>query len=295
MKRLRQDKRGVSNVIVVMLSLVLVVIIVGNVILWSYEMNQLDWERIEERIALTNAEQMIRSTWFPSGCEYTTNSENRVNRTYTDTWAVNGSYETFKESEHESRDSYGLDIEGGFTVDLSTYPRDYTESVEIVVRYRTSDTLERWFIKAYEWTWKTYSDVGFNTTAGDSPATEFKYYAVNLTTVWQDYVQTNGTIRMKFCDANPDADQTTVDIDFIGVRLVIEGTKLSLRNDGSVTCHVVAVWILNATWHERYTADLFFNAGISTDYIRADIPLPEGKYIAKVVTERGNIALFAKN
>jgi hypothetical protein len=100
---------------------------------------------------------------------------------------------------------------------------------------------------------------------------------------------------MKFCDANPDADQTTVDIDFIGVRAVIEGTKLSLRNDGSVTCHVVAIWILNATSHERYVADFFFNVGISTDYVRADIALPEGNFMTKVVTERGNIAVFTKN
>ncbi len=88
MKRLRQDKRGVSNVIVVMLSLVLVVIIVGNVILCSYEMNELDWERIQERIALTNAEHITRSTWFTSGGEYTTKTGNRVSGTYTDTWAV---------------------------------------------------------------------------------------------------------------------------------------------------------------------------------------------------------------
>lgn len=295
MKRLRQNKRGVSNVIVVMLSLVLVVIIAGNVILWSYEMNQLDWERIQERIALTNAEHITRSTWFTSGDEYTTNSGNRLSGTYTDTWAVNGSYEAFKESARESQDSNRLDLEGGFTVDSPIYPRDCTESVEIVVRYRASDTLERWFIKAYDWTGKKYSDAGFNTTLGDSPTTEFKYYAVNLTTVWTDYVEGNGTIRMKFFDANPDTNQTAVDIDFIGVRLVIEGTRLSLRNDGSVTCHVVAVWILNATWHERYAADLFLNAGISTDYIRADIPLPKDNYMAKVVTERGNIAVFAKN
>lgn len=35
-------------------------------------------------------------------------------------------------------------------MDSPTYPRAYTESVEIVVRYRASDTLERWFIKAYD-------------------------------------------------------------------------------------------------------------------------------------------------
>jgi hypothetical protein len=54
MKRLRRDERGISNVIVVMLSLFLVVIIVSNVILWSYQMNQFDWERMQENVEITN-------------------------------------------------------------------------------------------------------------------------------------------------------------------------------------------------------------------------------------------------
>jgi len=54
-KRLKRGKRGISTVIVVMLSLVLVVIIVGNVVLWSYQMNQLDWEKMQENIAIVNA------------------------------------------------------------------------------------------------------------------------------------------------------------------------------------------------------------------------------------------------
>ena len=45
LKRFKHEKRGVSNVIVVMLSLVILVIISANVILWSYKMNQLDWEK----------------------------------------------------------------------------------------------------------------------------------------------------------------------------------------------------------------------------------------------------------
>jgi hypothetical protein len=54
-RRLKRGKRGISTVIVVMLSLVLIVIIVGNVVLWSYQMNQLDWEKMRENIAIVNA------------------------------------------------------------------------------------------------------------------------------------------------------------------------------------------------------------------------------------------------
>jgi len=54
-RRLKRDKRGVSNVMVVMLSLVLIVIIVDNIVLWDYQMNQLDWERMQEKIEITAA------------------------------------------------------------------------------------------------------------------------------------------------------------------------------------------------------------------------------------------------
>jgi hypothetical protein len=53
-KRLKRGKRGISTVIVVMLSLVLIVIIVSNVVLWSYQMNQLDWEKMQEHITIVN-------------------------------------------------------------------------------------------------------------------------------------------------------------------------------------------------------------------------------------------------
>ncbi|MCJ7713399.1 hypothetical protein MUO66_02945 [Candidatus Bathyarchaeota archaeon] len=56
-KLLRNKKRGISTVIVVMLSLVLIVTIVGNVILWSYQMNQVDWEKMQESIKIINVQE----------------------------------------------------------------------------------------------------------------------------------------------------------------------------------------------------------------------------------------------
>jgi hypothetical protein len=64
MKRLRMDKSGISNVIVVMLSLVLVVIIVSNVILWSYQMNQFDWERMQENVEIVGVTDTVNGTTF---------------------------------------------------------------------------------------------------------------------------------------------------------------------------------------------------------------------------------------
>jgi hypothetical protein len=68
-RRLKREKRGISTVIVVMLSLVLVVIIVGNVVLWSYQMNQLDWEKMQERIDIVNT-QSINENWTQNPTAY---------------------------------------------------------------------------------------------------------------------------------------------------------------------------------------------------------------------------------
>ena len=58
MMRLKHDSRGISNVIVVMLSLVLIVVIAANVVLWSYQMNQFDWERTQEKIEIINSDHI---------------------------------------------------------------------------------------------------------------------------------------------------------------------------------------------------------------------------------------------
>jgi hypothetical protein len=55
-RRLKRDRRGISNVIVVVLSLVIIMAIVSNVVLWNYDMNQVDWEKIKENVAITNVE-----------------------------------------------------------------------------------------------------------------------------------------------------------------------------------------------------------------------------------------------
>lgn len=40
--------------------------------------------------------------------------------------------------------------------------------------------------------------------------------------------------------------------------------------------------------------NIFINPGETLSYTRTDIILPKGNYIIKVVTERGNIAVYSK-
>jgi Na+-transporting NADH:ubiquinone oxidoreductase subunit NqrC len=73
------------------------------------------------------------------------------------------------------------------------------------------------------------------------------------------------------------------------------GTRMDIKNTGSLSLHIVAVWVSTSTTHQRYDADLFLNAGESITYDRADIEFPKDAFVAKVVTERGNIAIFSEN
>jgi Na+-transporting NADH:ubiquinone oxidoreductase subunit NqrC len=133
-RRLKREKRGISTAIVAMLSLVIVVIIVGNVVLWSYQMNQLDLERMQETVTIANV-----------------------------------------------------------------------------------------------------------------------------------------------------------------TRIEPFGTQLDIKNTSPISVHIVAIWISNSTVHQRYDANLFLNSGESATYVREDISFPQDGFVAKIVTERGNIAIFSES
>jgi len=188
-----------------------------------------------------------------------------------------------------------LDINGGYVIDLSTYPLAYIQTVEIQLRYKASDNGEKWYLKAYNWTEATYSDIGFNSTTGHTPTTGWDYYVVNLTTSWRSYVWNNGTIYVQFIDQAQDSTSTTIDIDFLGVRAVIDGARFSFKNEGPLTSHLISLWVNNATNHRRYDINLFVNSGENVAYVRLDISLSMENFVVKVVTEKGNLAVFAEH
>ena len=96
-------------------------------------------------------------------------------------------YGTYETPGHETRlqslssGGYGLDLNGTFWIDVSIYPLACIQSVEIQLKCRANDTLEKWYLKAYNWTAMAYSDSGFNNTLGYTPTTDWDIYAVNLT------------------------------------------------------------------------------------------------------------------
>jgi len=193
-------------------------------------------------------------------------------------------------------DSYRLSISDSFSIDLTTYPPSYIQGIEIIIRYSVSEAGEKWFLKAYNWTSSSFSDVGFNNTGGNQPVlNEWNDYAISLTDNWMSYEKDNGTILIEFLDEGLTTNQTIIGIDFFSVRAIIDGVRFDLANSSPLTTHIIALWMLNSTSHQRYDANLFMNSGEEAVYIRADIRLPSAAFIAKVVTERGNLAVFARS
>lgn len=74
-----------------------------------------------------------------------------------------------------------------------------------------------------------------------------------------------------------------------------DGTVFIINNKGSLTAHVVSLWVIDSNQHTHYDADIFINSGENSTYTRMDIILPSDSFIVKIVTERGNIAILAQN
>lgn len=70
------------------------------------------------------------------------------------------------------------------------------------------------------------------------------------------------------------------------------GILLELKNAGPLTLHIVSLWVNNSTAHRLYDLDLFISPGENITHNRNDIHLPRDRSIVKVVTERGNTAVF---
>ena len=189
-----------------------------------------------------------------------------------------------------------LDIDNNFTIDPSACPRDSICGIEIQTRYNVTGNTERWFLKAYNWATSNFTDIGFNNTAGDAPTLNvWNDYGIIVTADWTDYVSSEGVVRIEFVDQRSSIDQATVEIDFFAVRALKDGTCISMKNSSPLSVHIVAVWITNSASHQRYDADMFLNSGESSTYVREDWTLPQDTYIVKVVTERGNVAVFSNS
>jgi len=251
-------------------------------------MNQLDWEKMKEDVIVTNVVRVTNSSWFVTQSEYTINIGSRTSGTYVNTQAIDSNFESFRESPPPR----SLDINGTFYIDVSNYPLAYIQSIEIQLRYKVDDTGEKWYLKAYNWASRAYSDNGFNSTSGHTPVAGWNNYAVRIVTGLSSYMLSNGKMLVKVHDQGPDNTRTTIDIDFLGVRALVNGTLYTFKNNSSFSSHLTSLWVNNSTVHRRYNMDVYVNSGETFSYQRIDVTLPTGQYTVRVVTERGNIAIY---
>ncbi|MEM2463333.1 MAG: hypothetical protein QXY07_01455, partial [Candidatus Bathyarchaeia archaeon] len=188
--------------------------------------------------------------------------------------------------------TYSLFIKGDFTINLTNYPVENISSIGINISLKASDTGESWLLEAYNW-----MDQRYDIIAAFPPTLYFKDYTVSLGGSWQCYINpNNGTVRVALHDENLDSTPTTVSINTFTLEATLKyGAVLTLKNEGASTVHIVAIWVITRKAHVRYDADFFISPGETVDYARENIPLPMEDFIVKIVTERGNMAVFSRS
>jgi hypothetical protein len=97
-----------------------------------------------------------------------------------------------------------------------------------------------------------------------------------------------------FTMSQVDWERTKEDIQIMNATRIIGGTNFTFQNKGAITVQLVSLWIDNTTQHSRYDLNLFINAGDTLTYVRSDTNLPPNA-VVKVVTARGNIAVYSAN
>lgn len=302
LKHFRNEKRGVSNVIVVMLSLILVVVIVSNVILWSYQMNQLDWERMQEDIEIT----VVGDTLFAHD-EITT---------------IGGTnYRTFRliSADGAGTNFNALGTVGRYLCFRAAYPLTGISSIPAstwtiyyrVQRYRTASgtvTIPVCHADVDVLIRKSDDTIRANITTNVANSRNFTadldvWETINATYAWTaytvvdqtDYLEVDFYIEVTMAGTRA-APRIRIDDRSLLVadqtRVMLSSGIFTIKNKGSLTSHIVSLWVNNSTNHQHYGVDLFVSSGEEVTYIRGDVNLPTGNFIVKVITERGNIAIF---
>ena len=89
-----------------------------------------------------------------------------------------------------------------------------------------------------------------------------------------------------------DMDKNQEEITLNNIETTQDGTTIGIKNSSPLSVHIVAIWVLDSNAHRRYVADLFLNSGEASNYTMPDVALLEN-FVVKVVTERGNIAVYS--
>jgi hypothetical protein len=104
---------------------------------------------------------------------------------------------------------------------------------------------------------------------------------------------TSGQWRMKVTGVKSSSAQFDLEVDLIGLQPPSGGPYFLFRNSGTLTSHIVSLWVINSSLHQRYDVNIYLNSGQDLVFYRDDIGIPSGQYTVRIVTARGNLAVFS--
>jgi hypothetical protein len=153
-------------------------------------------------------------------------------------------------------------------------------------------------IQLYNFTSGAYQTNGFGniayTSSGTPNTDENSAQSTSVRTT--DFRNSTGGWKMKIKGFKTGATQFDLKADFIQFSEEKKGGALiTLENGGSITSHVVSIWINNSTNHQRFEVDTFVNSGETVSQTYPSINLPDGAYTVKAATERGNMAILTSS
>jgi len=82
-------------------------------------------------------------------------------------------------------------------------------------------------------------------------------------------------------------------INLQNITAVKDSTSFEIKNNSPNGVQIVAIWIIDPTYHQRYSVDVFLNPGETIIYESKIISLPKDFTLAKIVTDRGNTAVYS--
>jgi hypothetical protein len=234
------------------------------------------WNNVSASNYLTSSTFTIR---FKGG--------NETNDTVQNSWNIDATllHAWYNEYTAEIEFTGSSNIENWTQLDWTTNSAWSTSSVNVT-------------LQLYDYALGTYPASGNGYMAYTSDSTpntdENKSQTINANPT--DFRNATGYWKVKAKGVKTGVTQFDFKADWIEFRAVKDGgTRFAFENEGSLTSHLVSLWVNNSTHHQRYDINVFINSGETTIYVRGDISLPNKPYTVKVVTERGNIAVHSES
>jgi hypothetical protein len=149
-------------------------------------------------------------------------------------------------------------------------------------------------IQLFDYNLGAYSTSGDGFISYNSSVSPYTDEAKNQTITVDPtrFRSTSGQWRIKVTGAKNPSAQFDLEADLIDLQPPSGGPYFVFRNNGTLTSHIVSLWIINSSLHQHYDVNIYLNSGQDLVFYRDDIDLPSGQYTVRIVTDKGNLAVF---